>query len=129
MKNRAYGKYCRNSTQNVNHNHNGIASKTRMHSSRMCTARSSSRLLGDVCLSACWDTPLGLGLETPHPPGVGLETLPPARFLNLPTGCGPGDPPTRPPNLPPGSGPKHPPMNRITDTCKNITLPQLRCGR
>ena len=22
-----------------------------------------------------------------------------------------------------------PPVNRITDTCKNITLPQLRCGR
>ena len=22
-----------------------------------------------------------------------------------------------------------PPVNRITDPCKNITLPQLRCGR
>ena len=22
-----------------------------------------------------------------------------------------------------------PPINRITDACKNITLPQLRCGR
>ena len=22
-----------------------------------------------------------------------------------------------------------PPVNRITDACKNITLPQLRCGR
>ena len=22
-----------------------------------------------------------------------------------------------------------PPMDRMTDTCKNITLPQLRCGR
>ena len=40
-----------------------------MHSSRMRTARSSSRLLeGGVCLSACWDThPLGVGLETPRP--------------------------------------------------------------
>ena len=26
-----------------------------------------------VCLSACWDTPLGVGLETPNK-GVGLET-------------------------------------------------------
>ena len=24
---------------------------------------------------------------------------------------------------------KHPPLNRITDACENITLPQLRCGR
>ena len=23
----------------------------------------------------------------------------------------------------------HPPVNRMTDRCKNITLPQLRCGR
>ena len=23
----------------------------------------------------------------------------------------------------------HPPVNRITDACENITLPQLRCGR
>ena len=30
---------------------------TRMHCSRMHTPRSSSRLLGGVCLSACWDTP------------------------------------------------------------------------
>ena len=53
-----------------------------MHSSRMRTARSSSRLPGGVCLSACWDT-------TP-PPGVGLET-PQARPLNFPPGCGPED--------------------------------------
>ena len=57
--------------------------QTRMHSSRMRTARGSSRQLGGVCLSACWDThllpvwawspcqpdpstsPLGVGLETP----------------------------------------------------------------
>ena len=24
---------------------------------------------------------------------------------------------------------RHPPVNRITDACENITLPQLRCGR
>ena len=28
-----------------------------------------------------------------------------------------------------GGGQVLPPVNRITDTCKNITLPQLRCGR
>ena len=90
---------------------------TRMHSTRMRTARSSSRLLeGGVCLSACWDpppwawtwpTPLGVGLETPL--GVGLETL----------WCGPGDPTplAKPPNIPPGCGPGDPhPVNRILDT-------------
>ena len=47
---------------------------TRMHSSRMRTARSSSRLLGGgVCLSACSDTPPGLGLDIPL--GVGLEAF------------------------------------------------------
>ena len=44
-----------------------------MHSSRMHTAHSSIHLLGGVCLSACWDTPSGVGLET-HPPVVHLET-------------------------------------------------------
>ena len=46
--------------------------ETRMHSSRMCTARGSSRPRG-VCLSACWDThtPLGVGLETPLKCGPG----------------------------------------------------------
>ena len=40
--------------------------KTSMHSSRMRTTRSSSRLVwGGVCLSACWGTPSGVGLETP----------------------------------------------------------------
>ena len=29
----------------------------------------------------------------------------------------------------PGVCGRHPPVNRITDMCKNITLPQLRCGR
>ena len=46
----------------------------------MCTIHSSSCLLGGVCLSACWDTPSDVSLETPpvwawRPPlGVGLET-------------------------------------------------------
>ena len=28
-----------------------------------------------------------------------------------------------------GGGSARPPMDRMTDTCRNITLPQLRCGR
>ena len=92
----------------------------------------------------------------PHPPqdpsnsplGVDMET-PPARPLNFPPGCGPRDPlPARSLKLPPGCGPGDqegmlgchppetckacwdtPPVNRITDTCKNITLPQLRFRR
>ena len=77
-----------------------------MHSSRMCTARSSSSLLGVVCLSACWDThPPGLGLDTP--PGCG-PGHPPARSPDLPLGLGLDTPLTRPPNLPLGPGPRHP---------------------
>ena len=121
---------------------------TRMHSSRMRTARSSSRLRGGgVCISACWDTPPGLGLETPHgqtpqpppgcesgdpppppgqtpqlppPPGVGLETPPAARPLNLPLGVGLD---THPPPPPPQW------TEFWTHASENITLPQLRCGR
>ena len=67
----------------------------------MRTAHSSSRLLGGVCLSAFWDTPLWVW---PWPPGVGLNT---------PTGVGLDTP--RPPNLPIGSGPKHPPPKEQND--------------
>ena len=100
-----------------------------MHSSRMHTARSSSHLLGEggVCLSVCWNTPPGVGLETHpqvwawrppwewawRPPRYGPGAPPPgcvsgnpqARPLNFPLGCGPGDPPK--PDLstpPPGVG-------------------------
>ena len=152
-----------------------------MHSSRMCTARSSSCQGGSASVHA--------GIHPPwvwawRPPVVGLET-PQVWAWRPPTlGCGPGDPPARPLNFPPGCGPgnlqsmlgyhhpletcckaywdttcdacwdtnpletcckaccdtscnacwdttppPNPPVNRITDTCKNITLPQLRCGR
>ena len=131
---------------------------TRMHSSRMRTARSSSRR--GVCLSACWDTPPWVWAWRPSPQvwawkpprpdpstsplGVGLETLL-GQTPQLPPGCGPGNlqgilgyhlPPRE---LLQGMLGYHlqymlgyhppPPMNRITDTCNNITLPQLRCGR
>ena len=53
----------------------------------MRTACSSSHLLGGHA-----------GIPS-SPPGVGLET--PARPLNIPLGCGPGDPPqARPLNFP-----------------------------
>ena len=100
------------------------------------------------------ETPLGVGLETPwvwawkpgcgpgdppgcgpgDPLGVGLET-PLARPLNFLPGCGPGNlqgmlgyrPPPR--DLLQGMLGYHPLVNKNTDTCENITLPQLRCGR
>ena len=55
-----------------------------MHSSRVRTAHSSSRLLGSVCLSACWDqTPPGCGPGDPRgrsspqtpAPGVGSNKI------------------------------------------------------
>ena len=129
-----------------------------MHSSRMRTARNSSRLLGGVCLSACWDTPPGVDLETPwvwtwRPPGVGqTPQLPPwvwtwktsqARPLNFPPGCGPGDPPGQTPGyhsprrsarhagIPPArhTGIPPPPLDRMLSFCKNITFANFVCGR
>ena len=115
-----------------------------MHSSRMCTVRSSSRLLGGGgCLprhAACWDT------HSPRcgpgdPPGVGLE-IPPARPFNLPLWvwawrpplartspppqCEPGDPQPDPSTAPHGCGPGDPPrpdpstshLGMSLETCK-----------
>ena len=100
--------------------------------------------------------PPGVGLETPtarHPilPGSGPEDLPPSQTPNLPLGVGLETPPlpdsssspwvwawkpARHAGMPPpvpgdlqGMLGYHLPVNRIIDTCKNITLPQLRCGR
>ena len=76
-----------------------------MHSSRMRTARSSSRLLGggEVCLGACWDTPLGVGLEPTHQ--VWAWNPPhPGQTPQLPPQCGPGDSPVCGPGDPPGVG-------------------------
>ena len=82
---------------------------TRMHSSRMRTARSSS--CQRVCLSACWNTPPpGVGLEIP--PGVVLET-PLARPLNLPPGCDPGQTTQLPPGCGPGNSPPPPPARPL----------------
>ena len=75
-----------------------LSYKTRMHSRRMRTARSSSR-------------PGGLHQA---PPGPGTPS--PGRGIPQDqTPSGPGTPQYQ-----------APPMNTITDTCKNITFPQLR---
>ena len=69
-----------------------------MHSSRMRIARSSSCQRGGVCLSACWDTPLGVGLETPQV------------WAWTPPWCGPGHPPRCGPEDPPRPDPSTPPL-------------------
>ena len=43
--------------------------------------------------------------------------------------CGPGDPLCQTLQHPTGCGPGDPPVNRITNTCINMTSRQLRCGR
>ena len=70
-----------------------------MHSSRMRTARSSSRLLG---VSASVHAGIHL-----FPPGLGLNTPwvwawrpPPARPINFQPGCGPGETPSQTPQPP-----------------------------
>ena len=99
------------------------------------------------------ETHLGVGLEIPprcgpgdlvwawRPSQVWAWRPPPARPLNFHPGCGPGDLEGMlgyhtPRDLLQGilgyhlqcMLEYHPPVNRITGTCKNITLPQLRCG-
>ena len=115
--------------------------KKRMHSSRMRTTHSSSRHRErpgpDPPQLPPWVWAWTRSSST-SPLGVGLDQSPP----NFPLGSGPGDlpPGPDPPTLPPwvwawkparhaGTrhpplGPGTPPVNRITDTCKNITLPQ-----
>ena len=125
---------------------------TRMHSSRMCTTRSNSHLLGGSALVyAGLHTP-GPGSGPGDPPGVGLETplgcgpgdLPPGVGLRPPR-CGPGDPrqvwawkppsPSQTPQLYPwvwAWRPRPPPpawTEFLTHASENITLNQLHCGR
>ena len=102
--------------------------KTRMHSSRMRTAHSSSRQPGGsayvhagIHSPGCWPgDPPWCGPGTP--PGLGLETSwvwawRPARHAGIhPLGDLQGMLGYHP----------SPPVNTITDTCKNITFPQLR---
>ena len=104
---------------------------TSVHSSRMHTIHSSSRLLGGwvSVLVHAGIHPLRLGLDNPL--GLGLDTrkvwTPPGRPPNLLLGSGPRHSPARPPNLPPEHGLGHPPWTKfLTHDCKNITFPQLR---
>ena len=127
-----------------------------MHSSRMLTARSSSRHGGSPhsprpgippgagTPTHCSRHPPAAGtLWSRHPPGVGLESPPPHSVgLNPPTSQMSQLPPlgvgletgkacwdTIPPETCCKACWDTTALNRITDTCKNITLPQLRCGR
>ena len=83
-----------------------------MHSSRMRATRSSSHLLGGICLSACWDTSWAWRPPTPvqtpnlpqvwawRPPWVWVWR-PPWPDPQPPPRCGPGDPPGQTPKPPP----------------------------
>ena len=84
---------------------------TRMHPSRMHTTCSSS-------------SPWGCVIASVH---AGIHTHP-QLWAWRPPWCGLGDfPPWRPAAM--HAGIHFPPVNRMTDRCENITLPQLRCGR
>ena len=95
-----------------------------MHSSRMCTTRSSSRW-GEGSLPQCMlgYTPPGCGPGDPpwpdpstSPMGVGLE---PARHTGIPSPprCGPGDPPGCEPGDP-QPDPSTSPLGVDLETCK-----------
>ena len=106
-----------------------------MYSNRMRTAHSCSRL--PQCML---EYPPDCGPGDPHGCGPGDPLRcglgdPPGQTPQLPPGCGPGDTPRPDSQLPPwvsawkparhaGIPPPPPLMNRMTDRCKNITLPQ-----
>ena len=100
---------------------------TRMHSSRMRTACSSSRPGGGGLHQAPSRTRHPLGADPPdQAPPLGADppgTRPPSG-PGTPLGADPPD------QAPPGSrhppGPGIPPVNRMTKRRKNITLPKLR---
>ena len=98
-----------------------VIAQTRMHSSRMRTDRSSSRL--GVYLSACWDT---------HPSGCGPGDTPPAIPLNFPLGVGLETCKACWDTTPQESCCNacwDTPPDRMTDTCKNITFANFVCGQ
>ena len=114
---------------------------TRMHSSRMCTTRSSSRLVGGGAASVhAGIHPLGPGTPwvwawtSPHPdpqppPWVWAwipPPDPPTSLLGLGLDTQPcPDPPTFPLDL----GLDIPPVDRMTDRCKNTTFANFVCRR
>ena len=128
---------------------------TRMHSSRMHTAHSLtvSRLI--LCMPpsqlrtppnnhACHQQPCtspdshaspAATAHTPQQPCTPPATMhapqqpcmPPGNYTPLATTHAPWQPLTPPNHAHPRATTHVPPVNRITHTCKNITLPQLRC--
>ena len=76
-------------------------------------------------------------LEQPHMPPWSNHACPPREQPCMPpraTRHAPPEQPCMPPgattHAPPPQQPRTPPpVNRMTNRCKNITLPQLRCGR
>ena len=96
--------------------------ETRMHSSRMRTGRwdTSCNACWDTpppretCCKACWDT------RPPWRPAARHAGIPPAMHA----GIHPPRPAARHAGIPPAihAGIHPPPVNRITHTCKNITL-------
>ena len=110
--------------------------RKRMHSSRMHTARSSSHHRGGgVGLDQIpLNFPLGVGLETckacwdQTPSRTRLPWHQASLRTSAPRTRHPPGPGTPQNQAPPGTrhppDQPHPPVNRITDTCKNITLTQ-----
>ena len=104
-----------------------LLTQTRMHSSRMRTVSSSSHPGGVSTRHPPEQTPLGTAPPDQAPPG----SRPPIPQTRLPPDQAP------PRSTPPDQAPpqehtpqtRHPPVDRITDACENITLPQLRCRR
>ena len=99
--------------------------KTRMHSSRMRTARALTVSPSMLCTGGCllWGVPsLGVGGSAPGGKGVCSLGVPGL------AGSGPGGVCSRR-VVSQHALRQTPPMNRITHACENITLPKLRCGR
>ena len=109
---------------------------TRMHSSRMRTIRCSGhRGEGGVCpdgRAAVWGVCPGGCAQCPGGvcPGGCLPRGCLPRGCVCPGGCLPGGVSAQGDVCQGGVSPvhAHPPVNRMTDACENITLPQPHCG-
>ena len=123
---------------------------TRMHSSRMCTVSSSGRWSGGACIPAC--TGQGCVYRSMHlaggvsawggvcPGGVYPGGVCPwgmsAQKVSAQGGCllkgeaawGVSTQGVSAWGCLPSACWDIPPMDRMTDACENITLPQLHCG-
>ena len=118
---------------------------TRMHSSRMCTARSLTVSRRILCMPPRQKPHMPPGknhacpprrnhahppAKTTHAPGSN-HVHPPGATMHAPLSnhaC-PPSPPEQPRMPPPGATTHAPPVNRITDACENITFANYVCGR